>query len=108
MNNCCIISTAVSSVAEADKITALLLEQRAAACVQQININSAYHWQGKIEHSAEILMLIKTREELYPLVEKLIKTNHSYQLPEIIRLPIADGLPAYLNWIGKETRHPED
>lgn len=103
MNNYCIISTAASSSAEADKITAALLEQRAAACVQQIKIESAYHWQGKIEHSPEILLLIKTKEDLYSEVEKLIKSNHSYQIPEIIRLPIEGGLPAYLNWIGEET-----
>lgn len=104
MSEYCLIITTASSAKEADKISKILLEEKLAACIQQTDIKSSYHWQGKIEKSSEVLMFIKTRRELYPKIEKAIKDNHSYQTPEIIKLPITDGLPAYLSWIAAETR----
>ena len=98
MTYCTIISTA-SSPDEADKLAAILLENKAAACVQMLPISSAYRWKGKIERSAEILMLIKTTDASYPRVQELIKAHHSYEVPEIIKLQIIDGLPEYLDWI---------
>lgn len=79
------------------------MESRAAACVQMRPIESLYHWEGKIERAKEIHLLIKTKETLYAQVEKLIKENHSYEVPQIVKLPINGGLPDYLNWISEET-----
>lgn len=103
MTYCTIFSTA-SSGEEADKIAYILLESKAAACVQMLPISSSYHWKGKIERSSEILMLIKTTDSLYPRVQELIKANHSYEVPEIVKLAITDGLPAYLDWVTEETK----
>jgi periplasmic divalent cation tolerance protein len=67
-------------------------------------IKSSYHWKGKIEHENEIHLTIKTRDELYPKVEKIIKDNHSYETPQIVKMQITDGLPEYLEWIKDETK----
>lgn len=103
MSNYCIILSTTDSQNEADKITNILLESRLVSCVQQIPIKSVYHWQGKIEKSNEILIQMKTKRNLYAEVEKIIKENHSYQVPQIIEIPIASGLFDYLQWIEKET-----
>ena len=99
----CMIMLTTSSKEEAEKITALLLENRAVSCMQMMPINSHYHWKGKIEHSNEILLLCKTTDALYTFAESLIRKNHSYEVPQIIKIPITGGLPEYLNWISQET-----
>jgi periplasmic divalent cation tolerance protein len=93
----------VSSGQEADKIAQILLEERIVACVQQLPIKSSYRWQGKIENSSEILLIMKSQKKLYDRVEEFIRANHSYQIPEIVMIPIVSGLPDYLDWIRKET-----
>jgi periplasmic divalent cation tolerance protein len=99
----CIILSTVESQEEADKITAVLLENRVAACVQMKPILSVYRWKGKIERANEIQLLIKTSDALYHRVEDLIKKHHSYDVPQIVKLPISDGLTEYLEWISEET-----
>lgn len=82
-----------------------LIAARAAACVNVLApCQSIYHWQGKTESAEEIPLLIKTTEDCYAEVERLIRTNHPYELPEIIRVPITGGLPEYLRWITNETQ----
>jgi len=100
----CIIYSTVGSQEEADKIANVLLETRTAACVQMIPIVSAYRWKGKIERANEILLSIKTTDALYLRVEELIRQNHSYEVPQIVKLPITAGLQEYLNWISEETQ----
>jgi periplasmic divalent cation tolerance protein len=100
----CVVFSTVGSQAEADKLAMALLDARVASCVQMTPIKSAYHWKGKIEHANEIHLVIKTKNELYPQVEQIIKDNHSYETPQIVKLPITDGLPAYLDWIKDETK----
>lgn len=99
----CIVLSTTSSKEEADKIAGILLENRAASCVQMSSIVSHYHWEGKIECTNEIRLLIKTTDTLYQRVECLIKENHSYKVPQIIKLPVTSGLPEYLDWISEET-----
>lgn len=103
MSYCIVFSTTASQI-EADKIATALLEARAVSCVQMMPIISLYHWKGKIERTNEIHLTIKTKDELYPEVEKIIRDNHSYEVPQIVKLPITDGLPAYLGWIREETK----
>jgi periplasmic divalent cation tolerance protein len=67
-------------------------------------IVSAYHWKGRIERENEIHLIIKTRDELYPTVQKIIRDNHSYETPHIVKVPITDGLSEYLDWIRDETK----
>ncbi|MDR1207196.1 MAG: divalent-cation tolerance protein CutA [Rickettsiales bacterium] len=98
--------TTAANQKEADKITRALLESRLAACVQQTPINSQYWWKGKIEKSSEILLAIKTmwRPFRFTKIKKLIKENHSYEVPQIIAIPIIAGSKDYLGWIKEETK----
>src|SRR3989338_8724638 len=81
-----------------------LIGARAAACVNvQAPCQSIYHWQGKTESTEETPVLIKTTEESYAEVERIICELHPYELPEIICVPISDGLQEYLQWIDNET-----
>ena len=102
MEYCVVLSTA-GSQEEAGKIAGALLESRAAACVQMSPVVSLYRWKGKIERDSEIRLVIKTTGALYPRVESLIRENHSYEVPQIVKLPISGGLGEYLGWISEET-----
>lgn len=91
-----------------DKASAMMLaqqliERRAAACVNLLaESTSVYRWQGETETADEIPVFIKTLAEHYAEVEKIIKTIHPYELPEIIAVPVKTGLPAYLRWVADE------
>ncbi len=81
-----------------------MLEEKLAACVNQVpGIRSLYHWQGRIEHDDEMLMLIKTTTDAYERAEALIREHHPYELPEVIAVPIETGSKAYLQWITDST-----
>ena len=84
----------------AKSIAKLLVEERLAACVQIFPIESIYSWEGKIFDENEIMLFLKTKTSLFKKVFGFIRKNHSYDVPEIIQIPITDGLPEYLNWIG--------
>lgn len=99
-----IVLTNLPSREEAVNMAQILVDARAAACVNVLTpCLSIYHWQGKTESTEEFPLLIKTTMEQYPVVEKLICTHHPYELPEIIQVPVTGGLTAYLEWIDKET-----
>jgi periplasmic divalent cation tolerance protein len=99
-----IILVTTSSEEEAKKIAFSLVEKRIAACVNIINdIESIYRWKGKILDEREVLILIKTRKRLYKSVEGEVRKLHSYEVPEIIALPIISGSKDYLYWIDSET-----
>ena len=77
-----------------------LIESRLAACVSiMAPCASVYIWQGSLETSEEFPLLIKALKQNYSAIEKEIQSVHPYELPEIIAVPLADGLPEYLNWI---------
>jgi len=85
---------------EAHGLTDLLLRQRKAACVNILSkVHSRYWWQGKIESDDESLLIVKTKASLLDQLISLVKENHSYEVPEIIALPIVGGNQDYLNWI---------
>lgn len=104
MEDFIIILVTTSSEEEAKKIAFSLVEKRIAACVNIINdIESIYRWKGKILDEREVLILIKTRKRLYKSVEGEVRKLHSYEVPEIIALPIISGSKDYLYWIDSET-----
>ena len=87
-------------MATAEKITRLLVEGALAACVNILpNVRSVYSWQGQIESAEEHLLIIKSSSEAYQAIERTIRSHHPYELPEIIAVPVGQGLPEYLNWI---------
>ncbi|MCW8944927.1 MAG: divalent-cation tolerance protein CutA, partial [Sedimenticola sp.] len=88
----------------ADRIAGLLVTKRLAACVNiTAPIVSVYTWQEKLETAEEYLLLIKTSQSRYSELEQAILSVHPYELPEIIAVPIEQGLPAYLHWIDECT-----
>ena len=104
MNDFLLVITNLPDAQSAEKLARQLVEARAAACVNQLaSCNSTYRWQGGIETVIEVPLLIKTTHAAYPLLEKLIREAHPYELPEIIAVLVIAGFPAYLDWIGGET-----
>ena len=90
---------------EAHKVAELLLTKRKAACVNIVpGVESSFWWQGKLDSARESLLIIKTKASLLPEIIELVKSVHSYEVPEIIALPIIGGSEGYLNWIDDEVR----
>ena len=85
---------------EAHKIARLLVKQKKAACVNILpGMDSFFRWKGKIDSAREALLLVKTRASLFPEIISLVKEIHSYEVPEIIALPIIAGSEDYLRWL---------
>lgn len=81
-----------------------IVADRLAACVNILPpCQSFYRWQGTLEEAEEVPMLIKTTADCYPALEQAIRAAHPYELPEIVAVPISQGLPAYLAWLAAET-----
>lgn len=100
-----IVMTNLPERASAEKLASLLLERRLAACVNLLApCASVYRWRGEIQHDEEHPLLIKTTEDRYAELEAAIRANHPYELPEIVAVPVIQGLPAYLHWVESETR----
>ena len=99
------IQTSAGSEEEAERIGAVLVERRLAACVQVIGpISSRYRWQGAVERATEWMCVAKTSAARYAEVEAAIRELHSYDEPEIVATPIVAGSPSYLEWIGESLR----
>jgi periplasmic divalent cation tolerance protein len=89
----------------ARRIVRKLVEERLAACGNLIpGVESIYRWQGAVETSAEILVILKTDHTRYPQLEKRLSEMHPYDVPECLALPVNHGLPAYLQWVADSTR----
>lgn len=82
-----------------------LVEKQLAACVQLFPIESVFSWQGEICNESEVMLLIKSRTALFAEIVAAIKKNHTYEVPEIVQIPIVDGLTEYLRWIDDSTRN---
>lgn len=84
----------------ATSIARNLIDLSAAACVNILPaMTSIYRWQGRVEESTEHMIIIKTNKENYPELENILKQLHPYDVPEILAVDIADGLPEYLLWL---------
>jgi periplasmic divalent cation tolerance protein len=102
------VFTTVEKREDADRIASTVVQHRVAACAQIVGpIHSIYWWKGKMEETAEWLCVIKTRQDLFPALERQIKSVHPYEVPEIVALPIVAGSASYLQWIDEETRKDE-
>ena len=86
---------------EAEKIGQLLVKERLIACANIVSpVSSVFHWSGKIEAVKEHLVLMKSRSDLFAQLSQRVKTLHSYDVPEVLALPLVDGSKAYLDWMG--------
>jgi periplasmic divalent cation tolerance protein len=98
------VFTTVEKREDADRIALTVVQTRVAACAQVLGpIRSTYWWKGKVQEAGEWLCVMKTRQDLFPALEKEIKSIHPYEVPEIVALPIVAGSKSYLDWIGEET-----
>jgi len=94
-----VLSTAPNAE-EAERLARCLVEEGLAACVNIVpGLVSVYRWQGEIQREAECQLLIKCRATAYHALEKRLRELHPYELPEILALEVAQGLPAYLRWV---------
>ncbi|HEY82775.1 MAG TPA: divalent-cation tolerance protein CutA [Dehalococcoidia bacterium] len=101
-SNYIVLLITTGSVQEAQQIAKLLLEQRKIACANIIpKVDSHFWWQDKLDSAEESLLIAKTKASLLPEIITLVKEIHSYQVPEIIALPIIGGSQDYLEWIEK-------
>jgi periplasmic divalent cation tolerance protein len=99
-----VVTTTTSSLRDARRIAGLVVQKRLAACVQYLPIRSVYWWKNRIHRDGECLLVAKTTHRLLRDLVKCIRANHAYDVPEIVAWPVTDGLPAYLDWVGSETR----
>ncbi len=100
-----VILVTAGSEEEGRKIAKGLLKERCAACINIIpRVDSRFLWKGKIERATEALLIIKTKRSYLNRVIKLVKRLHSYEVPEIIALPIMGGNEDYLQWIEEEVQ----
>ena len=101
----CLVITNLPDRESAGRLAHALIESRLAACINILSpCTSVYRWQGKTEDAEEFPVLIKTSRERYAALEAAIREAHPYELPEIIAVPLAAGLPAYLDWVDSETK----
>lgn len=102
---CCQVTTTLPDQPTADRLARQLVDERLAACAQvQGPITSHYRWQGRVEQAAEWYCHLKTTVARLPELQARLRELHPYELPEIIAGPIAEGDPAYLDWIESSVR----
>jgi periplasmic divalent cation tolerance protein len=99
----CMVLTTLGSKASAATLAQQIVQSGLGACVQLLDIQSFYIWQGQARNEAECLLMIKTRSTLYAQLQGFIRERHSYETPEIVQLPITAGWPGYLAWIEANT-----
>jgi len=88
---------------EARTLARALVDERLAACVNLLPVESIYRWEGQVETAAETLLVIKTRRDRLDGLVRRVRALHPYAVPEIIALPLVGGWPPYLQWIAEET-----
>ncbi len=99
-----LVLTHVPDRETADELARALIDEKLAACVSILAAcTSVYRWQGAVENAEEVPLLIKTTAARYAALETAIRQRHPYELPEIIAVPLAHGLPGYLQWVAGET-----
>ena len=102
-----LVLTNLPDRAAAERLAGLVVERNLAACVNILApCRSVYRWKGAVQHDEEHPMLIKTTAERYPELEQALRAGHAYELPEIIAVPVTQGLPDYLDWVTTETAIP--
>jgi periplasmic divalent cation tolerance protein len=100
-----VVFTTCGSAEEAQRLATVLIEKHLAACVNiTAPVTSVYRWKGAIETSEEWMLVIKSRRERFEELRVMLEGAHSYELPEVLALPVVDGSPNYLAWVEEETR----
>ncbi len=98
-----VVMSTCGSEEESVRIARQLIDGHIAACVNLLpRIRSFYRWRGKAEDSVEWMLIIKTSRDRFEALRTVLEAAHSYELPEVIALPIVDGSPSYLAWLDSE------
>jgi periplasmic divalent cation tolerance protein len=98
-----VVLSACESEDEAARVARVLVEKRLAACVSIVpGVRSIYRWKDKIEDTTEFVLIIKSRRDLFDALRAEIAKIHSYEVPEVIALPVVDGADRYLAWLDRE------
>ena len=99
-----LVLTTLPDEETARRIARDMVERGLAACVSiGAPVRSVYRWQGEIEEAVEIPLTLKTADARYDALEQALRAAHPYELPEIVALPVARGLDAYLHWVDETT-----
>lgn len=102
-----LVLTNLPDAAAAQTLARRLVEDGLVACANVLApCTSIYRWQGRLEEATETPLLLKLAATAYPAVEAAIRAAHPYELPEIVAVPVEQGLPAYLAWVGANSRTP--
>jgi periplasmic divalent cation tolerance protein len=97
-----IVLVTTANKVEAEKIAQTLLKERLIACANILNpVTSLFFWSGKIDKAEECLMVMKSRRDLFVELAECLKGLHSYEVPEVLAIPIVEGSAAYLAWMGE-------
>jgi periplasmic divalent cation tolerance protein len=95
-----IVLVTVANKQEGEKISQKLLEEKLIACANIVGpVSSHFHWDGKVEAAEEFLILMKSRMDLFEILCLRVKALHSYEVPEVLALPVIAGSKAYLDWL---------
>lgn len=103
MEGYCVVLTTAGTEEEAHRLAEGLVSRKLAACAQVMPITSYYVWNGQLNRDPEWLLLIKTTTARYGDVEAFLRDHHSYEVPEVVQVPIRQGLDRYLAWIRENT-----
>ena len=99
-----VVLVVTSDRREAGKIAEAAIKNKVAACANLVtSMTSIFRWKGRVQKSREALLIMKTSAHRYPALERLVRSMHSYEVPEIIALTVERGLRPYLEWVHKET-----
>ena len=100
----CVVITTLSSMEDAQSLVRRLVKDRLVACGTIVeNAISIYEWQGKLEETPEVMVLLKTRQDLWEQLLSVVHKLHPYDVPELLAIPVDGGLPAYLAWLAEQT-----
>ena len=100
-----VVFSTCGSEAEAEKIARHLIGEHLAACVNVVTpVRSFYRWEGVVQESDEWLLVIKSSRDLFDKLRFALEAAHSYELPEVLAVPVVAGSPTYLNWMDTELR----
>jgi periplasmic divalent cation tolerance protein len=104
-NNYIIVLVTTANKSEAETISKALLKEKIIACANIVNsVTSIFNWQGKLEKCEECLVVMKSRRDLFDELTEHVTRLHSYDVPEILALPIVEGSEAYLAWLSSVLR----
>ena len=99
----CLVLTAFECSEQAKPVVDVLIAEHLASCVQLHDVESTYVWKGKVVRTKETVASIRTMTDVYQKLKERLTKLHPYELPEIMQIPVADGLDAYVDWIAENT-----